>query len=370
MKPFPRSRPSSIALCVVLGLGSSACVRPDAPSVGMSKVEASLVFGVSDIPQPVPTPVEQVAALVEAMAAPARATREVQAPVEEEKPFEFAKPATPRFAPQTAATAKVACPEAPVTAAPLVAPQPRITGDPRPGVTKWRETGYITVKNFETQQPQRQDFDSVGDPRLIRNFKRLGPQLYTFEEVVSSSDDITVTTYQVNNGAVTANPSDGVGIVATPGVGEPERGIVIKSIRTSSKQTGQLVYEFAPTGAGLLMLPLPVVAGERFTSTAVDPRSGQVISHDATVQERQRIDACGELIDGWGVDYMRRQTGESEFGALNATVDIEFHSVFATQYGGVPILRRIVAPEDLCNTICPLDITERVGQVDPSPLDS
>ncbi len=383
MKRFPRSRLSSVSLCVVLGLASSACVKPDAASVGMSKVEASLVFGVKEIPKAVVTPIEQVVAQV-VFDAPSQvqvATPQQRqgAPVEPEQPFEFAKPAVPKFS-QSANAGKDECPEALVSAAPLLAPQPRISGDARPGTSKWRDRGFITTKNFETGVKGPSNFDAAGSPRAIRNFKKLSDNQFTFEEVLVGRQTVTVTTYDVNNNAVSANPSDGVGIVATPGLGEPERGIVITKIETLDKKTGQLVEngKFEPTGAGLLMLPLPVVAGEKFASTAVDPRTGQVISHEATVQERQRIDACGELIDGWGVEYVRRTngggSGRDDAGgaaggaAFLAVVDLKYQTVFATQYGGVPILDRIIVAADQCDTICPFDITSRVAQLNPDPL--
>lgn len=366
MKQSRRSRLSSVSLCVALGLASSACVKPDAPTVGMSKVEASLVFGVTDIPQPIPTPVEQAVTQVAAVFAPVEPASEQAAP--EEPSFEFAKPPIPRFAPQLPTTRREECPEAAITAAPEISPQPRISADPRLGTSRWRLQTTATVKNADGT-PEERTSPEISSPRSIRDFKRESADVFTFQELTPLGDQLRISTYRVDNNAITRNPSDGVGIVATPGVGEPERGIVLVKEEIVEQRTGQAIRSFTPTGAGLLMLPIPVVAGERFTSTAVDARTGETRTHEATVLERQRVDACGDLVDGWGVSYRRRQStgavGTATAVAPNAVVN--FTSVFATQYGGVPILERLQLAAGQCE-ICPLDLKQRVGQLNPDPL--
>lgn len=355
MKRFPRSRLSAVSLCVAVGVASSACVRPDAPTVGMSRVEANLVFGVTDVPQAVESPVQQAVARI---VAPAGGV--VQ---EEQRPFEFKKPAVPDF---TGRKAKPACPEAPITAAALVAPQPRITGDPRPGTSKWRFEGYATL---EPSPGETLRVESAGfTVRSIRNFERTSEDVFSFEEVTERDDEVIITKYEVNNEPVTANPSEGVGIVATPGVGEPERGIVLTYEEVLDKKSGQQVAQFAPGGVGLLMLPLPATAGEQFASTAVDPRTGETRSHEATVQERQRIDACGELVDGWGVEYKTRRSNDTRgVGAIANTFEFAEQRVFATQYGGVPIFESFELTEEQCGPPCPLKYTSKLAQLEPTP---
>lgn len=357
MKRSPRSRMSAVSLCVALGVASSACVRPDAPTVGMSKVEASLVFGVTDVPQPVESPVQQAVAQ---LVAPGGDVVE-----EEQQPFEFKKPFVPRFDSSTS-KAKEACPEAPITAAALEAPQPRISGDPRPGTSRWRIEGF--VHQDVGGDPVKVEF-ALFRPRVIRNFERISEHVFKFQEVQDRDDDVVVATYEVNNAPITANPSDGVGVVATPGVGEPERGIVLIHEEVINKETGQQLGVFAPAGAGLLMLPLPATAGEQFASTAVDPRTGETRSHDATVQERQRIDACGDLVDGWGVEYKMRGSQDSRgFGAIANVFEFKMQMAWATQYGGVPIYENFeLTAEDCGGPPCPLKYTAKLGQLEPTP---
>lgn len=371
MKRFPRSRLSSVSLCLALGVATSACVKPDAPSVGMSKVEASLVFGVTDVPQPIPTPIEQVeaqfvAAPVEAaVVAPQRSTVAAPEPAPE---FEFAKPSIPRFTPQTPTARREECPEAPITAAAELAPQPRVTGDPRPGSSKWRLQVSTTVKNADGTTEKR-DSTEISNPRVIRNFVKKSADITEFQEVVRFGEEIRVTTYEVNNRPITVNATDGVGNVTAPTVGEPERGITLIREDLQNVQTGQNVKSFVPT-TGLLMLPLPVVSGDTFSSTAVDPRTGETRTHSAKVLERQRIDACGDLVDGWGVDYERRQStgGATTLPQAAAPNSIlSFRAVWATQYGGVPIQDNLLLKAGQCE-VCPLELKQRLGQLNPDPL--
>lgn len=373
MKRFPRSRLSLVSLCVALGVASSACVKPDAPSVGMSKVEASLVFGVKDVPQPIPTPIEQVeaqfvAAPVEpAVVAPQRPAALAPEP---EPTFEFAKPSVPKFAPQTPTVRREECPEAPITAAAELAPQPRVTAEPRPGSSRWRLQVSTTLKNADGTTEKR-DSTEISGARVIRNFVRKSADVTEFQEVVRQGEEIRVTTYEVNNRPITVNPSDGVGNISgiAPAVGEPERGITLVREDLQNVQTGQNVKSFVPT-TGLLMLPLPVVAGDTFSSTAVDPRTGETRTHSAKVLERQRIDACGDLVDGWGVDYERRQstggaTTVPEAAAPNSIVS--FRAAWATQYGGVPIQDNLSLKAGQC-LVCPVEFKQRLGQLNPDPL--
>lgn len=367
MKRFPRSpRRSSVAACLAVGFLSAACVQPGPPTVGMSKVEASLVFGITDVPQPVPSPVEQVAEIIR----PSAVAPVADAPEpEEEVPFQFAKPFVPRFN-QPTAPPEEACPEASISAAPKIAPQPRISGPVRPGVSEWRIQAVQTVTGpdgSKTPDPSAE----IGVPRIVRNVVERSTTRYTFEEVSTLGNEgvVRVSTYEVNTAALNRNPSNGVGIVVTPGVGEPERGITLVKEELQDVNTGQARVTFEPT-SGLLLLPLPVVAGERFASTATDPRTGETRTHEALVLERQRVDACGELIDGWGVTYQRRQGDnavETAITSANPDAVVEHTMVFATQYGGVPILENFRLKEGQCER-CPFEFKQRVGQLDPDPL--
>ena len=374
-----RSRRHVVGAVVLLGVLTSACVQPDPPSVGMSKVEASLVFGVTEVPQPVVTPVEQ--AIQASIVVPAVDAGVEEAPEEEvaAPSFDFSKPKVPVLRGGTSTATREECPTAPITAAAELAPQPRISGDPLLGISKWRLKRSVT--NNSGPEPVTTTDEVAADQRVVRNFTRISDTVFTFETVAEQNPQsqiqagftedrlITVTTYEVNTTPVSVNPSDGVGTVATPGVGEPERGITITKIHQIDPQSGQIEGRFEPA-VGLLVLPLPVVAGETFSTSAVDARTGQTISRESTVVGKERIDACGTLVDGWTVKSKERSSfGQSitDTAAAFALLEWDVTSMFATQYGGIPILDRIDLAD--CET-CPLSLEYRLGQLQPDPLPS
>lgn len=364
---LPHNRLAAVGVFVALGMLSTACVRQEPPTVGMSKVEANLVFGLDAVPEPVQTPVEQVVAqfapppIIQDAAAP-----EAPAPAPD---FNFTPgPKVPLLRPTTSAT-RVECPTAPVTAAAEVPPQPRISGDVATGTSKWRIDGFLTARSGA--EPVRTELaDGADVPRSVRNVKKISDTRYSFEVVkagdtVSGSDNVTITTYEVNTAGVNVNPAQGVGTVTTPNIGEPERGIVISRIQTVDRDSGQQLRDFQPQ-VGLLVLPLPVVAGDTYRSTAIDPSTGQTIALDSTVVGRERIDACGTLVDGWLVRSKQRSTsGPSDAPSLAGEIDVA--TIFATQYGGVPIQETQAYTGEDC-TICPFQFRSRLGQLPPDPL--
>jgi hypothetical protein len=358
-----------LGVCAVLGLASSACVHPEPPTVGMSKVEANLVFGIDAVPEPVQTPVEQVVA--QYAPPPPAADDEVAVEEAPAPSFDFnAGPKVPLLRPAVTSERKAECAAAPITAAAEVPPQPRISGDVLTGTSKWRLEGFLTERPVGGEATRLDIADAADFPRSIRNVKKISDTRYSFEVVkagdkLTGSDAVTITTYEVNTAGVFVNPSQGVGTVATPGVGEPERGIVITKIQTVDPQSGQQLNKFEPQ-VGLLVLPLPVVSGDSYQSTAIDPSTGQTMTLDAVVIGRDRIDACGTLVDGWRVDAKQRSSGGLATAAA-LTIEYDVSTIFATQYGGIPIFEKYAYAAEDCS-LCPFEFRSRLGQFPPDPL--
>ena len=349
---------------------TSACVRPDPPSVGMSKVEASLVFGFTEPETPQPTPIEQVA------------TPFVQAaPVANDaEPLGFELPGDdmPVFEPLPTVT-RQSCPTAPETAVAAVPAGPRVTADPMQGTSRWKMGGFVSTLQVDGTKARADLRQSYFD-RAFRNFKRESATAYTFEMVDKEGRDrFFISTFRVNNNAVARNPSDGVGTVVTPGGGEPERGITLEKTETVDARTGQVLDSFVPT-TGLLLLPLPVIPGESFTSVAVDPRSGQTIVHESVVRENKRFDACGEVVDAWLVESTRSMSGTQDLLPTRGEDEEEdpteglerygYKLAFATQYGGVPVFEQLHVDDPAGCTSCPLSIELTIGDLTPEPLGS
>jgi hypothetical protein len=107
---------------------------------------------------------------------------------------------------------------------------------------------------------------------------------------------------------------------------------------------------------GLLVLPLPVRTGEEFTSVAVDPRSRFTIRYDAMTVRRSRVDACGEIIEGWLVEGIQ----------TTSAGDARDYRIIVAPHLGAILLNESVSLENDSGTYN-LDFT--IGQSQPDPAD-
>lgn len=356
-----RRRDLTIAALTAVALLGSGCVRPGPPSVAMTRVEATLVFGVVD-EKPVEQPLVQNVAAVAAPQIEPVETGEIVLPPLPPLP----KLSTPTFAPKP----KPTCPTAPPTAAAERAITVNVTDVPEVGVSRWKETGFRTF-HLEGNPPQQQDVGTSFDRRIVRNYKAIADGTFSYEFVQDAGDDLVmVSTIQVKTNGASFNPTDGVGTVTTPGVREPEAGITLQKMDLVDPKSGQTIDSFSPT-TGLLLLPLPARAGEEFRSVAVDPRTGQTIVHESVVKPPTRIDACGDLIDGILVESHRSESSVgggvlSKEGPDGGASEYTYSVVFAPQYGGIVLQEEVRRDDEDC-AICPFRITNTLGQLHPDP---
>ena len=358
MKLLPRpDRRIRLVALVALAAATAGCVQPGDPEVAINKIEASLVFGVKPPEEPAQAPVQEVAQQVvqdtfeQAEAAPAPALPS----------FELPAATAPVFSslPLSGAKAPSDCPTAPPTAAAEKIVEVNISGEPPIGMFRWKREGRITAADG-TETPIGRSFER----RFVRNHTKVSDTVYTFETVAPQpgSDLVAVSTYRVNTTPQSTNVDPGYNqILTVPTVGEPERGITLDKIEYRTP-TGDLDHSFTPT-VGLLMLPLPVVSGESYQSIAIDPKSGQTIVHEATVSRRSRIDACGELADGWLVDATQTVTE----GAGSPPAQFKYSYIVGTQYGGILLNEHVQASDGAEGTV-DLDYTQ--AQLEPDPLPS
>lgn len=336
------------ALVVALvGLASAACVSADAPGVSIDSVEADVVFGIdkpSDAVVPANTNVGAIP--------PAATTAG----------FDFGRfrnPASDRLPPlvdvaQTPAT----CPTAPPTAAARDQVDASITGAPREGSYLWKRRG--TQRSQQGEEVVTTEIKGF-ERREIRNVQPyddpFDENAYTFEMVQSLLDRpvVQVRTFLVKPETSAQVAPGGVPSVDEPRANDPEGGVSLIGIEEFD-ENDQRIGTFQPSN-GLLYLGLPVDPAETFQSTATDPKTGQTIVQEAAVRGRARIDACGDLVDGWRVETT--QTRSDVAGSVS------YNLLIATQYGGVPIL------EEISTTAADgseLNITFTLGQLDPDPL--
>lgn len=326
---FPRKPRRHVAVLLVLGaLALPACVKPDDPGVKVNPLSAELVFGVK--PTDAASDDANVLGIVES------------APLPEEIVFEEAFEEDGDRRPPLRTPKKRAFefgfeeddepqPEEEFVCYPYyIKPSPRgeplaLVGPSRPplGVVRWN--GFETVgagneavttnltpnsrllRNLVEIDPGTLDAASKAiqdSPAAGFEVPEFGSADFRFEVVQPLGSNFLVSTYQVGKPFVTPNAAQNAFRVsdAVYRPRPPDAGVTL--LRTEVvNEDGTPVEGMAPfaPSSPLMLLPLPATATERFISVAVDTTTGKVIKHEGKINGIQRINACGEPVDGWSV---------------------------------------------------------------------
>lgn len=319
----------SLVLLLLLG----ACVRQPDPAVTLQNVQADIVFGVK--------PPEKGGAPV-GISAPNQRIGDDD--------FGFEPPQTKRR--PALGTPFVPCPPAELNEFPEQEASLNAVGMPAVGLYRWKRQGTQEL----TALPGFKIPVSGFEKRLIRRLKPAANGEFTFEMVqpdVANSQQTVVTTFKVR----TMARSERVG-AADLRAGEPDGGLSIVKIERFSTKTGDSISEFSPSPA-VLLLPLPVVPGERFRGVGVDPRTLSALQIEGQVTKRQQVDACGEVIDGWAIEATRTFSAQSAPGTPQ-----KFNYIVATQ-AGAGLIQETFSAQDATGKI---DLTISIGQLKPDPL--
>lgn len=345
-----RSR-SALAAITLVFLASTACVSAEDPGVSIDTIEADVVFGI-DKPTDAVVPANTDVGAVPPDAATAGFDMS-----------RFRNPAADRLPPLVSAPKAEACPKAPPTAAALDPAEATITGMPKEGVYLWQRRGTQRLPNPDPTQPPLTTEIKGFEKREIRNVQPVDDPFdenaYTFEMVQTLLDRpvVQVRTFKVKPQTQAQVAPGGALVVDEPRANDPEGGVSIVRIEEYD-QNDQRLGTFEPSN-GLLLIGLPVDPAETFQSVATDPKSGQTIVQDAAVRGRARVDACGDLVDGWRVES--KQTRSDVVG------EVSYNVLLATQYGGMPILEEIstVSAEGV-----ETNVIYTLGQLVPDPSES
>lgn len=349
MRLLPDRSSRLVALTALAVLATSACVQPDPPSVGIRPLAMDIVFGA--------TPIEEEETEPPAFN-PATTTDEVDVlpPQIFEPPGPKSFPRPPFEAPKPVA---VPCPAAAIDEFPDVVAPLNVTPGARPqeGLYRWKKVGTRTL-------PDGTVLDLSGfEERAIRNVAegaadpaKEARERFTFEMVQPSGDLVAVTRYSVDTLATSSEANSPAGDLRLS-AGEPERGVVIDSVTYTDESNAQTQPPFSPL-TGLLLTPLPIRTGEDFQSVAIDPATQQAWRYDAQLVKRDRVDACGEILDGWRTEGTLTVTGAN--GGERS-----FSVIVAPQYGGMPILEHVTGTDADGATY---DVTYTIGQLQPSPF--
>lgn len=244
----------------------------------------------------------------------------------------------------------VSCPTANPNATPRLDPTTNVAGLAPVGRYRWRVQGERKLLGMTVPV-------DLYEQRLVQNARRTGPATFAFETVQPTLAGTEIVTYEVRTAATSQDVSAGSTRVVA---GEPERGIVLRRIERFDRD-GNPVGEF-DFGIGLLVLPLPVRPGEHFTSTAVDRTNGITMQNEGTVLNKDRVDACGEPVDGWVV--AGRLARSSPRPNEPSTV-AEYRYIVGTQYGGMLLREEIDRQGDPNDTV---KLNAHIAGLDPAPL--
>ena len=120
---------------------------------------------------------------------------------------------------------------------------------------------------------------------------------------------------------------------------------------------GRFYFDTVVFDPGVLFVPLPVQPGASFQGVGVDPASGETLEVDGSVDRHERVDACGEILDGWRVT-----TRETFSGAQSQPATYNF--IVATELGAMIIGEHL----DTTTTDGHFVLDYTLGQTHPDPL--
>jgi len=378
-----RRLPARLVIAGLAALLLAGCVQRDAPGVAIQKLAADIVFGVKppvEVPPPNLNPGQagegDPTTYVPDGAAGADAPDLPAGSFSGPRP----KAGRPRLTPLT--PPKSTCPPAALTAFPAKEAGQTVEGKPAEGQYRWKRSGKQTVATLPGVVLPIGGFEQ----RLVRNVKKISDTEFTFETVQPElgSEITTISTFKVKIGGLSrsvsppveppnlTNPTSPVPLPFTPpappvsvpkpqipgtvSAGDPERGISLTKLQRVDKAGNISELTFTP---GVLYLPLDIVPGEEYTAVGIDTRTGSVLQHQAKVLKRDRVDACGEVVDGWVVEST--QTFSS--GAASAPPR-SYRYIVAPQLGGVIISEEFHISSAAGTT----DVVLSLGQLNPAPL--
>jgi hypothetical protein len=331
-----RSARAGVALAV-LALVGTACVKQNKPGLAIKSLQSDIVFGINP-----------------PAATPNGATELDQGLTQGDLPLPTVSPAIPRPKPLPAdcrVAGNADTPEAIATTG--------VANVPTEGVYRWRfgatqdvaglkipiQNVFLNRTVFDVSKPVTSTFpvggDAITDPIVTKTFT----YKVKTDLSVGGKGGYEVDTYQVKDHPIAEGVGTSTANIGKPIVlGDPERGVALKKTELFSPN-GTLEGSFEPT-PGLLLLPLSVTGGEEFESVGIDAANGSVTVVDGVVGNRELVDACGDVVDGWQVKTRQYFAGVDASDVNNPAhlLLTEYDYVVATQLGGILISEKVGKP--------------------------
>lgn len=363
MSPFrPRNNRRAMAMTLAMvSLAAAACAKPDAAGVSVKTIPSDIVFN-AKAPEPEAIPSLALPPATDGSFSDVGNSRfggqTEEGEIEQPKP----KPRTPVTAPPL--PAKAECPAALATAFPREAATFDVARVPAAGDYRWKRTISTPIgstgKTSEQVVFNRHQISNVSKITETPNAQTPDKptRTFTYDEAAFFVDGSKLTSYQVKDNA----PQQSVGVQTgqRASTGVPDRGVALTKVVDRNAEGKPVGLAFSPS-TPVLILPLPVAVPTEFESVGVDPTTGSSLSIRGTVVGKERVDACGDVVDGWKVTSNQTfTTGD------NRRFVSEVEYFVATQLGGIIIFQKAL-PSAAVRAATDPTVIDNLAQLDPTP---
>ncbi|MGH9194510.1 MAG: hypothetical protein ACRD1T_02060 [Acidimicrobiia bacterium] len=315
------------AILVALAAALTACAKQQPPGLAVKRVAADVSFGVKPAPEPA-TP----------------------AGVVPDRPFAAEEEFRPDLTTSGSAQQEVRCREAGPNDFPEEQAAQEVAGRPKEGVYAWKLSGKHQPTGFPFPVPL-----GPSTERSVQVVRPDGPEPKNFTfQTVEKDPSITSRTVITSTFRVDAtNPNPRL------------RGIFLTQL-VNDRRSGSPPSVFNPNPP-VLYLALPVLQGQEsaWRSVGFDTSTRQVMTHNAYVKDRFRVDACGTVLDSWLID------ADQTFASEQGTSRRNYNYSIATQFGGLIIFEQSESPcaqstaEDKCEPAGQLKYDTSIGETEP-----
>jgi hypothetical protein len=298
-----------VPLLVAAAVVTAGCGGPDRPlKVGFKEVPSNVVLGAQTSPEPVPSAPPLTDDLPFVLLPPPSV---IALPP---PPFAVPDPDRPLRPPAPLPEAPV-CEPADLLQAPALEAPSSINARPAAAQYRFRNDGTFRVSGADAREGR---FAPVSLRTVSGALEADSGFVFDVTEVLG--DVTTKTEYEV----VTSQP-----------LGSPfAPGIYVFRVTSRSSDGQESVFTPSPS---LPLATFPLTRGAAVEARGVDATSATAMSYTSTVVGKDRVDACGELLDSWTLELTAGRV-------LSPETDLEFEATYAlgTQFGGV-ILRETEA---------------------------
>lgn len=324
--------------------------------VAVTSASADLVYGHDAAPEA--APLASVAAPPTGAPPPTPALAAVTGSLADF--FDFPSSPPPSFPPVNR-TSPSACPETSPTTFPEKPARFAVEGQPAPGTYRWQQAGTFEIIGFTGKVPILGM--TTREIRAVTVTPTAGPGgagfVLSYEYVQTSlagTETQTIEIRQTNAPSVPATP-------ATPSQGTD--GVYLTRLQFTG---GGTTIDFHPSpllAPKMMSLPL---RPEVVNSTSTDAANGLVLqlSGQLDMSARVRVDACGEVADGWAFKLGTRVVRDAK-DAQQAITSTRYDWVFAPQLGGLFIADHVVTQGSFGPLQYTSDVSSTIGGLKPRP---